>query len=82
MKDSNNQSRGFYVYLLYDIQTKEIFYVGKGKGTRFLDHLKEAQKNGDSSVENRKVDKIRQIGEKRFGCTICAQTLNKKKLIR
>lgn len=78
MKDSNNEAKNYYVYLLYDTQTKEIFYVGKGKGTRFLDHLKEAQKNGDLSVENKKVDKIRQIGEKRFGCTILRQNLNQE----
>ena len=75
MKDSNNQARDYYVYLLYDIQTKEIFYVGKGKGKRFLDHLKEAQKNGDVSVENKKIERIRQIGDKRLGCTILRRNL-------
>ena len=78
MKDSNNQARDYYVYLLYDIQTKEIFYVGKGKGKRFLDHLKEAQKNGDVSVENKKIERIRQIGDKRLGCTILRRNLTEQ----
>ena len=48
----------------------EIFYVGKGKGRRLLQHLKDAQKGEDINVENRKIQKIREIGDKRLGCTI------------
>lgn len=32
---------GWYVYLLVDPRDKKIFYVGKGKGGRFVDHLYE-----------------------------------------
>ena len=39
----------YYVYLYVDPRSNRIFYVGKGKGTRVLDHLYEVgefEKNG------------------------------------
>lgn len=31
----------FYVYALIDPKVDEIFYIGKGKNNRHLDHIKE-----------------------------------------
>ena len=36
---------GYYVYLLTDPITNEIFYVGKGKGNRVFSHLKDQNNN-------------------------------------
>ena len=33
---------GYYVYVLVDPRTKQVFYVGKGKGNRVFDHEREA----------------------------------------
>jgi len=44
----------YYVYLYSDPDTKEIFYIGKGKGSRIYDHLKDTK---DSS----KVRRIQEI---------------------
>ncbi|HIO04524.1 MAG TPA: GIY-YIG nuclease family protein, partial [Gammaproteobacteria bacterium] len=43
----------YYVYLLLDPITDEIFYVGKGKGNRVFSHLKDISDN----------DKVRKIQE-------------------
>jgi hypothetical protein len=43
----------YYVYLLSDPITDEIFYVGKGKGNRFFSHLKDTNES----------DKVRKIQE-------------------
>ena len=45
---------GYYVYLLTDPSTRQIFYVGKGKAGRVLSHLQDPGKS-------RKADHIRQI---------------------
>ena len=45
---------GHYVYIYSDPDTKEIFYVGKGKGNRLYAHLKDVK---DSS----KVRRIKEI---------------------
>lgn len=74
--DQSGLTNNYYVYLLYDTQTREIFYVGKGKGKRFLNHLEQAQKNGDKTVESKKCQKIQQIGQKRFGCSILRRNLS------
>lgn len=79
--DTANLSRDHYVYLLYDRSNKEIFYVGKGKGSRFLDHLNEAQKGGDYSVENAKLKRIRQIGPDMVGCVILRSDLTNREAL-
>ena len=38
----------WYVYLLSDPDTNQIFYVGKGKGNRFFDHFRNLKKNDPS----------------------------------
>jgi hypothetical protein len=50
---------GFYVYALRDPSTKEVFYIGKGKGERILQHVTEAGKNPTS--EKAKLKRIKEI---------------------
>jgi hypothetical protein len=52
----------FYVYALRDPSTKEVFYVGKGKGERILQHVTEAGKNPTS--EKAKLKRIKEIEAK------------------
>jgi len=52
---------GYYVYLLIDPQTNNVFYVGKGAGNRIFAHLANAL---SSPTENDKIDKIRSIQAK------------------
>jgi len=47
---------GYYVYLYVDSRTDQVFYIGKGKGTRALSHL------ADTS-ETEKVKRIHEIRE-------------------
>jgi len=49
---------GYYVYLLKDSRTNEVFYVGKGIGHRVFNHLEAALESSDSSD---KLDRIREI---------------------
>lgn len=49
---------GYYVYLLSDPQTGEVFYVGKGMGNRIFAHLNAALTRSDVTD---KLDKIRAI---------------------
>lgn len=48
----------FYVYELVDPRDSKVFYVGKGKGERALQHVKEANK---SDKETKKLNKIREV---------------------
>ena len=60
MKSFNSeiiQKIKFYVYLLSDPDTGEIFYVGKGKGNRVFSHL-------NDNSDNDKVKKIKEIQSK------------------
>ncbi len=61
---------GYYVYLLSDPATNEVFYVGKGTSNRIFDHLNAALARADISD---KLDKIRAIlatGQKIHHCII------------
>lgn len=53
---------GYYVYALRDPRNQEVFYVGKGKGERILQHVAEAGKNPKS--EKAKLKRIQQIESK------------------
>lgn len=49
---------GYYVYLLIDPRTKEVFYVGKGTGNRVFHHANAAIESSDATE---KLDRIREI---------------------
>ena len=51
----------YYVYCLRDPETKEVFYVGKGKGNRVFSHANGDMEN-DSNAE--KIELIKSIREK------------------
>lgn len=51
----------YYVYLLIDPRTDEIFYVGKGRGNRVFEHARAAI---DERGESEKLGRIREI----LGC--------------
>lgn len=48
----------FYVYLLSDPRTGDIFYVGKGKGNRIFQHFKDK----DVSDKTRKINELQSHG--------------------
>lgn len=50
----------FYVYLLSDPISGDIFYVGKGKGNRVFSHLKETN---DKSEKSQKIRELRNQGK-------------------
>ncbi len=53
---------GFYVYLLIDPRDDDVFYVGKGTGTRCFAHLAEARKTeADAVGDYAKLARIRAI---------------------
>ena len=54
----------FYVYALRDPRNKEIFYVGKGKGNRWFEHIQEAR--SDLEGASRKLSRIREIEDSGF----------------
>lgn len=58
LSDPVHEQLGYYVYRLADPSSGETFYVGKGKGGRLLQHVVDAR---TSSVETRKLDRIRAI---------------------
>ena len=51
---TKSKGRGYYVYFLVDPRSQEIFYVGKGKGRRVSDHVKQAIKGNVSNAEKHK----------------------------
>lgn len=52
---------GYYVYVLIDPKTDQVFYVGKGKGNRIFSHINGAI---SSPLESDKLNKIRSIQSK------------------
>ncbi len=57
------EALGFYVYLLRDPRDHQVFYVGKGGGSRVYAHVGDADGEGgeDREVERAKVARIRAI---------------------
>ncbi len=52
----------FYVYVLVDPTTDEIFYVGKGSKQRAESHLKPRNKADSASPKFERIEKIRKLG--------------------
>lgn len=52
---------GYYIYALRDPRDKKIFYVGKGKGNRWHDHIHDAQNLKDEDETSLKLSTIRKI---------------------
>lgn len=59
LNQSTIEKLGYYVYLLKDPETHEVFYVGKGIGNRINSHNLEALVFGEKRTE--KLEKIRSI---------------------
>lgn len=56
------EKMGYYVYLLKDPDTKEVFYIGKGKGNRVFEHVTQAFESvNNPEDESEKLNKIRGI---------------------
>lgn len=49
----------YYVYVLRNPESQQIFYVGKGKGNRLADHFLKSKKDEGSDIE--RLDQIRQL---------------------
>ena len=56
------EALGYYVYVYSDPDTKEPFYVGKGKNDRVFNHLN-IKESDDEKTENEKIKKIKDITE-------------------
>ncbi len=62
LKQSTIEALKYYVYLLRDPDTHEIFYVGKGKGNRINSHGNEAlDKLVTGDEKSKKIKRIRKI---------------------
>ena len=48
----------FYVYLISDPETGEVFYVGKGKGNRVFSHFEDKSDND----KTRKISELKKKG--------------------
>ena len=55
---------GYYVYLLSDPNTNEIFYVGKGTGSRVFAHARDALSSDEETPKVERIRRILESGEK------------------
>lgn len=53
---------GFYVYLLIDPRTEEVFYVGKGLGNRVFHHVSQARHLAGDSNKSERIRDIQMAG--------------------
>lgn len=63
---SKKNDREYYVYRLVDPNTGHTFYVGKGKGDRVFQHVKEANRliSANEDENSLKIQQIKQITER------------------
>ena len=64
--DQPHACGSYYVYVLRDPSTQEIFYVGKGKGNRLGQHFANAR-SGKTFYNEPRLERLRKLLEK--GCT-------------
>jgi hypothetical protein len=57
-------SGGYYVYVLRDPSTKKVFYVGKGKGIRLLQHFSGTSRDPEQNPAWQKLDELLSAGFK------------------
>ena len=55
LSETTYEKLKYYVYLLIDPRNDEVFYVGKGKGSRILAHLEGESDVGDDAPEKDKL---------------------------
>ncbi|MGV1099912.1 LEM-3-like GIY-YIG domain-containing protein [Thiovibrio sp. JS02] len=53
----------FYVYILTDPKTNQVFYVGKGKGKRYSQHQKEVESGIVETIKQKKIEHIISQGQ-------------------
>lgn len=58
----------YYIYFLIDPRNEEIFYIGKGKGNRINDHVKNARKGVIDNVK--KYQRINEIHDAGYEVTL------------
>ncbi|WP_242084204.1 GIY-YIG nuclease family protein [Aestuariivivens sediminis] len=56
------QNKIYYIYALIDPRDNEIFYIGKGKGDRYLQHFKEKNKRVKNPGKHYKIEEIEEEG--------------------
>ncbi|MGY1810169.1 LEM-3-like GIY-YIG domain-containing protein [Blastococcus sp. SYSU D00669] len=65
---------GWYVYLLRDPRDDEVFYIGKGRGSRAFQHAKQAADDDDTEATRQaKLERLRDITA--AGCTVRVEIL-------
>lgn len=64
--DNVIEKLGYYVYALIDPREESygVFYIGKGKGNRVFDHVKEARKYVSTDAKGKKAEQQREVAYK------------------
>lgn len=61
--DGTHPAGEFYVYVLRNPETKQIFYVGKGQGGRLGDHFREARRRREVDCKNKRLNELSSLLE-------------------